>query len=99
MALDDMTSSFSPIGRNPALGRGNVGAVTGPKVRIAQEERRARLGARHHLASSARDPVEVAGSLVGLHSTDPATVFLSTRARVDGFEPLALERALYEVGP
>lgn len=60
------------------------------------EERRARLGRRHFLAggSHARDPVEVAGGLVGLHATDPATVFLSARAR--GAGPADLERALYE---
>jgi hypothetical protein len=59
------------------------------------EERRARLGRRHFLAggSRARDPVEVAGGLVGLHATDPATVYLSARAR--GVDASELERALY----
>ncbi len=37
-----------------------------------------------------------AASLVGLHSSDPASVYLSARARVDGFAPTALEDALYE---
>jgi hypothetical protein len=60
------------------------------------EERRARLGRRHFLAggSRARDPVEVAGGLLGLHATDPATVYLSARAR--GVNASELERALYE---
>jgi hypothetical protein len=60
------------------------------------EERRARLARRHFLAGGtrARDPVEVAGGLGGLHATDPATVFLSARAR--GVEGAALKRALYE---
>jgi hypothetical protein len=43
------------------------------------------------------DRVEsAAGDLVGLHSSDPATVFLSARARVRDFEVGALEDALYE---
>jgi hypothetical protein len=60
------------------------------------EERRARLGRRHFVAgdSRSRDPVEVAAGLAGLHATDPATVFLSARAR--GVEAAALEEALYE---
>jgi hypothetical protein len=64
--------------------------------RISVEERRARLARRHFLAPGSRtaDPVELAGGLVGLHATDPATVFLSARAR--GVEAEALERALYE---
>src|SRR5262245_54150948 len=61
-------------------------------------ERRARLGARHHLAGSARagDVVVVATGLVALHATDPATVFLSTRARVDELTVKDVERAIYE---
>jgi hypothetical protein len=63
---------------------------------ISVEERRSRLGRRHFLApgSRARDAVELAAGLVGLHATDPATVFLSARAR--GVEGAELERALYE---
>ena len=34
--------------------------------------------------------------MVGLHSSDPTTVYLSARARVDGFAPADLEDALYE---
>ena len=64
--------------------------------RFSVEERRARLGRRHFLAgnSRSRDPVEVAGALVGLHATDPATVYLSARAR--GVGASDLESALYE---
>ena len=63
---------------------------------IPAEERRARLGRRHFLAprSRARSAVELADGLVGLHATDPATVFLAARAR--GVEAEALDRALYE---
>jgi hypothetical protein len=64
-------------------------------TRITQKERRARLGLRHHLASPAASPEEAAASMVGLHSSDPVSVFLSAWARVDGFEPADLEDALY----
>ena len=63
--------------------------------RIGLKERRARLGARHLLASRAASVEDAAAALVGLHSSDPASVFLSSWARVDGFEPADLEDALY----
>ena len=59
-------------------------------------ERRARLAFRHHLAVSAGNVETVAASLVGLHSSDPVTVYLAARARVAGFEVAHLEHALYE---
>ncbi|MFJ8667797.1 winged helix DNA-binding domain-containing protein [Streptomyces sp. NPDC093600] len=54
--------------------------------RIEADERRARLGVRHRLAGSARAATveEVAGSLVALHATDPASVFLAVGARLKG---------------
>ena len=60
-------------------------------------ERRARLARRHRLAAGHRagDVVEAATSLVCLHGTDPATVYLSAWARVDGMTMTDLERALY----
>jgi Winged helix DNA-binding domain len=65
--------------------------------RIGVEERRARLGLRHHLAAEARTGVvEAAGDLVGLHGTDPATVHLAARVRMAVPEVAAVERALYE---
>src|SRR5215207_8695315 len=65
--------------------------------RITVQERRTRLGVRHRLAPTHRatDVVEAARSVVCLHATDPATVFLSARARVDGMTCADLERALY----
>jgi len=64
---------------------------------IDVEERRARLARRHRLASGDRaaDVVEATRSMVCLHATDPATVHLSARARVDGLTVDEVERALY----
>ena len=59
------------------------------------EERRDRLGVRHHLARRTRSVEFAASDLVGLHSSDPATVFLSARARVEALTPAHLEDALY----
>ncbi|MGW0914101.1 winged helix DNA-binding domain-containing protein [Streptomyces sp. NPDC002784] len=71
----------------------------GPRY-IGAAERRARLAVRHRLAGEARagSPEEVAGSLVALHGTDPATVFLAVGARLaDPAKTVAgTERALYE---
>lgn len=66
--------------------------------RIGARERRARLGARHHLAGGARaeGPVEVVCDLVALHATDPATVHLSAAARMREPDVAAVERALYD---
>jgi Winged helix DNA-binding domain len=66
--------------------------------RISDRERRARLAIRHHLAPSAKatDVVALAEQMVGLHSTDPATVFLGVAARVKDPSVAAVERALYD---
>jgi hypothetical protein len=63
---------------------------------IGVEERRARLGVRHFLARPASSSEDVADRLVGLHSSDPATVYLAARARVAGMTHEQLEDALYE---
>lgn len=64
--------------------------------RINIDERRARLAQRHHLANPGASATTVAGGQVGLHSSDPATVFLSLRARLAGFAIEDLEAVLYE---
>jgi hypothetical protein len=70
--------------------------------RIDDRERRARLGRRHHLAAEAHaaDIVEAAGSLVGLHGSDPASVYLAAWTRLDrddpNSRPEAMARALYD---
>jgi hypothetical protein len=64
--------------------------------RVDTTERRSRLGRRHGLAPLVGDPVAATRSVVALHSSDPATVFLAVWARVPGFEVEDLERALYE---
>lgn len=65
------------------------------KIDVA--ERRARLARRHRLAPDhlASDVTDAARSMVCLHATDPATVYLSARARVDGMAVADLEHALY----
>ena len=64
-------------------------------TRVGPKERRARLGVRHHLAAPASSAEEAATAMVGLHSSDPASVYLSARARVERFVPADLEDALY----
>lgn len=67
-------------------------------MRITDDQRRARLGRRHHLAREAKaaDVVTVARDLVGLHATDPSTVFLAAAARLKAPSVAAVEQALYE---
>jgi hypothetical protein len=66
--------------------------------RIDTRERRARIAVRHRLAPAtlAGGVAEVAADLVALHSTDPASVFLSAAARLRDPDIGAIERALYE---
>ena len=72
--------------------------MTGAVRRIGAQERRARVGVRHHLAPAARaaSVVQVAEDLVGLHGTDPASVFLAAAARMRQPEVEAIERAMYD---
>ena len=71
--------------------------------RVDNAERARRLAVRHALAPSSRvggeplDPAPVADRLVALHSTDPATVYLSIVARTaPPITGSAIEAALYE---
>ncbi|WP_262379498.1 winged helix DNA-binding domain-containing protein [Nonomuraea sp. PA05] len=64
-------------------------------MRISDQQRRARIGARHRLAAKAATPEEAAASVVALHGTDPATVFLSAGARLASPGPEPVEQALY----
>jgi hypothetical protein len=72
--------------------------MAGAVRRVGAQERRARLALRHHLAPAARTAgvVQVAGDLVGLHGTDPASVFLAAAARLRQPDVGAIERAMYD---
>jgi Winged helix DNA-binding domain len=64
---------------------------------IDVRERRARLARRHRIAPGVRagDVEEAGRSVVCLHGTDPATVYLSAWARVEGMTVADMDRALY----
>ena len=55
-----------------------------------------RVVERHHHGRTASTPEEVVRSVAALHSTDPATPYISSRARVPGLDIENLESALYE---
>jgi Winged helix DNA-binding domain len=61
-------------------------------------ERRRRLAVRHHLAPGERagTAAAAAAGLIGLHGTDPASVYLAARARTRDVDKTAIENALYE---
>ncbi|MFE6163049.1 winged helix DNA-binding domain-containing protein [Streptomyces sp. NPDC056486] len=72
--------------------------MTKIRPKISDQQRRAMLVRRHLLTPPARatSVEQVAETLVGLHATEPATVFLSVAARMNGATPQVVERALYE---
>jgi Winged helix DNA-binding domain len=65
---------------------------------IDDDERRARLATRHLLLTGTRtdDVPGIADALVALHSTDPATVYLSAMVRMVHPSITAVEQALYD---
>jgi len=65
---------------------------------VSVAERRARLAVRHHLAPAARAGTVAAAvdGILALHGTDPASVYLSARARTGAVDKAAIERALYD---
>lgn len=65
---------------------------------ISDAERRARIAVRHGLAPAYRpvDAEAATRAMTVLHATEPATVYLSLWARVDGITVDEIDRALYE---
>lgn len=84
---------LDPEMRNPA-----VVQLTIWVRKFTAQERRARLARRHHLAPGNRVATasQVARDMVGLHSTDPATVFVSAWARMKDANVEGIERELYD---
>lgn len=70
-------------------------------IRVGAEERRRRIGLRHHLHPDheAASTAEAARRQVGLHSSDPVTVFLSAWARVGDATVTDIESCLYGARP
>lgn len=66
--------------------------------RISRQQRRSLLARRQRLAGVAppKNAEQLTRSLVCLHATDPATVYLSAWARIPEFRIPELDRALYE---
>ena len=73
---------------------GTVGRGVRP---VSAAERRARLAVRHHLAPGERAATVTvaAADIIGLHGTDPASVYLAAWARTTRADQAAIEHALY----
>jgi hypothetical protein len=65
---------------------------------VGVTERRTRLAARHRLALGKKAGTVAAATadLIGLHGTDPASVYLAAWARTSEVDKAAIEHALYE---
>jgi DNA glycosylase AlkZ-like len=75
-----------------------VGTVAGGIRPVSVAERRARLAVRHHLAPGerARTVTAATADIIGLHGTDPASVYLAAWARTARADRASIEHALYE---
>jgi hypothetical protein len=64
---------------------------------VSDDQRRARLASRHALEPGSRvdSPEAATRALTVLHATEPATVYLSCWARVDGLAIADVDRALF----
>ena len=71
-----------------------MGSVIRP---VSVAERRARLAVRHHLAPAAKAATvtSAVADIIGLHGTDPASVYLAAWARTGSVDIATIERALY----
>lgn len=71
--------------------------MSAPVRPVTDVERRARMARRHGIAPPHRvaDPVAATRAMTVLHSTEPATPYLSVHARVDGVTRADVDRALY----
>src|SRR6478609_1789088 len=63
---------------------------------ITIEQRRARLGRRHHLARPATSIEAATEGVLALHSTVASSVYLSAWARTKAFEREQLGEVIYE---
>jgi hypothetical protein len=65
---------------------------------VGDDERRARIAQRHGIAPASRlpDAVVATRAMTVLHATEPATVYLSLHARVDGLTVDDVDRELYD---
>ena len=61
---------------------------------VGAAERRARLAVRHHLTPGSAPVGDAVADIIGLHGTDPASVYLAAWART-GADQAVIEHALY----
>lgn len=66
------------------------------RIHITDDDRRARLVARHHLGRTAGDAVEAVRGVTAAHSSDPLTPYLAAWTRVSDLAHRDLDRALYD---